>query len=350
MKNQKFYDSYWNITFAYTNYNGDRFIAAVREIILFIDRNKNSINPQKQYLELQTELNSILGINLVSVRKIINQLIKLGFINTGLNSYSPDAKSFIHARTDTQRKTILSRIVYSNSSLSRTVTSDSDKKEINFIIKTLETIKSLDKNDLAALMLMDISKEFADKNDIDQIIKTPLFSSFKSRKYNQISHLWNLLKKLDGIRLVNNKLFLEKEDDQISERSPTEKGRDKYLHLIYKNQLKDEVRSLANSTVCMVENIDYPILIASHIKPFHKSNTQEAYDSNNGLLLNMNVDYFFDKGLLSFNSLGEPIISKKLNTYSKNLHDYLSGKHLPSKFLNEKRLKYLDYHRKNVFN
>jgi predicted restriction endonuclease len=45
----------------------------------------------------------------------------------------------------------------------------------------------------------------------------------------------------------------------------------------------------------MLEKLSYPSLVASHIKPFIKSDDFEAYDPNNGILLSRNMDILFDK-------------------------------------------------------
>ena len=50
-------------------------------------------------------------------------------------------------------------------------------------------------------------------------------------------------------------------------------------------QLKEESEDFFGDTKCMLEKLSYPVLVASHIKPFIQSNEKEAYDSNNGLLL-----------------------------------------------------------------
>jgi len=91
----------------------------------------------------------------------------------------------------------------------------------------------------------------------------------------------------------------------------------------------------------------YPVLIASHIKPFIKSNDKEAYDANNGILLSRNMDMLFDLGYISFENDGTMIKSSKLSDdVKKNLADYA----LENSFINKKRLEYLKYHRKFVFN
>lgn len=53
-------------------------------------------------------------------------------------------------------------------------------------------------------------------------------------------------------------------------------------------------------------------LVASHIKPWKDSTDAEKLDGANGLLLSPHVDHLFDKGYISFTSVGELIISPNL--------------------------------------
>ena len=89
--------------------------------------------------------------------------------------------------------------------------------------------------------------------------------------------------------------------------------------MIYKNQLKEESFSIYEDEKCMVEQLSYPTLIASHIKPFIKSNEDEAYDPNNGILLSRNIDSLFDLGYITFRDNGEIIFATHLKQ-KKQLH------------------------------
>lgn len=64
---------------------------------------------------------------------------------------------------------------------------------------------------------------------------------------------------------------------------------------------------------------DYKIvefLIASHIKPWHKSSNLDRLNKYNGLLLLPNYDKLFDKGYISFDDNGHILLSKKLSIES----------------------------------
>ena len=123
------------------------------------------------------------------------------------------------------------------------------------------------------------------------------------------------------------------------------KKRDPYLHLLYKNQLFEESESLEifnHKRVCFLEKLEYPVLIASHIKPFILSNEIEAYDPNNGLLLSRTIDSLFDLKYISFTDEGQIIFSKRL---SNDVVEFWKNYQLDETILNDQRRNYLAYHR-----
>jgi predicted restriction endonuclease len=66
------------------------------------------------------------------------------------------------------------------------------------------------------------------------------------------------------------------------------------------------------STCALTGFSDTRFLVASHIKPWSKSNNQERLDPYNGLLLMPNLDKVFDLHYISFNSDGEILISQNV--------------------------------------
>lgn len=86
-------------------------------------------------------------------------------------------------------------------------------------------------------------------------------------------------------------------------------------------------------------------LIASHIKPWSKSNKEEKVDIENGFLLCPNHDALFDKGYISFEDTGKIIISSQLSKESEIKLNINSNVKID---LSDKNKKYLRYHRKNI--
>lgn len=88
------------------------------------------------------------------------------------------------------------------------------------------------------------------------------------------------------------------------------------------------------------------LLVASHVKPWSKSNNYERIDTNNALLLCLMYDSLFDKGYISFNNNSEILISTKLSleNYSK-----LNIKEEMKIDIPEEAYNYFKWYRKNVF-
>lgn len=345
------YEDYWEITNAFTNYNGSKFLTTLKICIDFIDEFKHEKQSEEKYKRLQQKLHKKLPKNLASIRKSINQLVKMGFINSFLTSYNLEAIEYLDAKTNRKRQSILSRIVYSYSSFSRSYEKKSDFNHVNFILKTLTEVGYLSKEDIKGLLIVDINNHktigYLSRSEIDNYVKLANDGAFEERKKNQISYLWNLLKKLDDLVIVNSKLYFEDDAKVIfgEELQKTSKKRDAYLHRLYKNQLKEESLELFGKTKCMLEQLTYPVLIASHIKPFILSTEDEAYDPNNGLLLSRTIDSLFDLKYISFNDNGTIIFT---NRVEDDVIDFWKDYILDSRVLTKERLNYLKFHRQMV--
>ncbi len=338
------YEDYWKLTLEYTNIHSDKFLGTLSIIV-------NCIDNGCSYDKLQNEVyKRYPKVDMGSVRKSINQFVKLGFINN-LTSYNTETIDFLKAKTQRKRSSIFSKIVYKYSKFNASITNMHNWNQINFLIKTLEEVGTLSKENIIGLMLVDIpsiEKGYLTQQEVDYWTNLAYRVGFLERKYNQIAYLINILNKLDDIVFVNNTLYFEDDARVIFGDSLKQdiRKRDNYLHRIYKNLLKEEVEEKLNITQCMVERLSYPSLVASHIKPFVDSDDFEAYDPNNGLLLSRNFDILFDQGYITFDNFGKIICSKELN---KDVIDYISNYQLNCIFMNKQRLIYLDYHRKMVF-
>lgn len=92
---------------------------------------------------------------------------------------------------------------------------------------------------------------------------------------------------------------------------------------------------------------DDRILIASHIKPWAKSNETEKIDPLNGFMLTPTFDFLFDRGFMSFTNDKKTILSPFLSkmTYSKiGISDNKTFPFLPI----DGREDYLEYHRQEI--
>ncbi len=100
---------------------------------------------------------------------------------------------------------------------------------------------------------------------------------------------------------------------------------------------------------CVVTGIDLTkLLIASHIKPWRISDNKERLSSENGLLLNANLDKLFDSGLITFLNDGTLVFSSFINQQNRTklgLDDVIKVnlKASSDMFIN------LEYHRDMIF-
>ncbi|MFA5479733.1 MAG: HNH endonuclease, partial [Candidatus Muiribacteriota bacterium] len=116
--------------------------------------------------------------------------------------------------------------------------------------------------------------------------------------------------------------------------------------LFRKNLIKD--RNNKDIVKCDLCEIDIQeLLIASHIKPWSKSDREEKLDVNNGLLLCPMHDTLFDKGLISFEDDGKIIVSQKIK--QEKYANLAIKSDTKLKKLNTGIVKYLKWHRINLF-
>ena len=89
---------------------------------------------------------------------------------------------------------------------------------------------------------------------------------------------------------------------------------------------------------------DTRLLVASHIKPWKKSDNRERLDSFNGLLLIPNLDKVFDLGFITFEETGSIKISGMLeNTEQLGIPKDMRVK------LTDAHQEYMNFHREYVF-
>lgn len=99
---------------------------------------------------------------------------------------------------------------------------------------------------------------------------------------------------------------------------------------------------------CAVTNCQArEILRASHIKPWSRSSNAERLDVYNGFLLIPNLDVAFDSGLITFADDGMIIISDSLAASDRVKLGVCADMKIQE--LSQEHLKYLQYHRENVF-
>lgn len=133
-KEEQQYDSYWKLTVEYSDIHGTLFNNVLDLIVKFIDNHR--LTSVDCTAALNKKLQDIINkINpkedMGSVRKSINQFIKLGFVNPGYKGYHPLTKKFLACKDKKERELIFTQIFYECGSLNSSYTNDcTDHKEV----------------------------------------------------------------------------------------------------------------------------------------------------------------------------------------------------------------------------
>jgi hypothetical protein len=145
---------------------------------------------------------------------------------------------------------------------------------------------------------------------------------------------------------VEHPYILEKEQEEIDQIVDTAEKIVMSKARIGQGKYREELLSLC--PFCPITLVsDDRLLIASHIKPWAKSNDFEKTDPLNGFMLTPTFDFMFDRGFLSFTDDKKSILSPFLSkmTYSKlGISDDKIFNHLPTLG----RENYLEYHRSEI--
>ncbi len=349
------YEQYWSYTAAFTDLFGNKAVSTLRICVEFLDIHKNDLYTKELYEQLQEEIQDVLYIDLISIRKAVNQFVKLGFLKPLLAGYPPETKEFLSATSNAKRKSLLSRIVYKYADFDNSMTSPvyGRKRQINFVLKTLEEIGHISEKELTAMMLVDIDRYpngFLSPVELSQYYRTADANGFIARKYNQIAHLKNLLGKLDDLVACDGTIYYETDAKRLFGNNLENKRiiKEPYLQRVYNCELVDESKAVSGKAQAesMIVGAPSRVLVPAHIKPILKSTEDEAFDVNNGLLVSGETGSLFEKGYLTIESDGSILPSVLL---SEDMHQMLSHARLNPQFMNEQRMDYLDYHRHQVF-
>lgn len=352
IKNQQ-YENYWKLTMEVTNIYGNQFNFVLAKIVEYIDKYSDNLGglSSDYYQRLQDEIGLMFHkADSASTRKSINQMFKLGFINNKARSYHFLTKKFLIETDKEQKKLIYSRIIYDNASFSRSFSNDCNINEIKFLIKSIQENTKITKDELLAIMYCDVTEYkngYISPSELKLKLAEVTLDLAAKRKYNQNNYLFNLCKNLTDVYVGDDFICLD--PSLIMDKQEKEhKGRDTYLQRLYKIELINEEKRTYHHKypMCVVEHKGYPVLIASHIKPYRVCNVEEQFDKNNGLLLSKNMDSLFDGGYISFDEYGNVIVSTKLNA---DVAEYVKSFKLDDRIYNQQRKLYMQYHRDNVF-
>jgi hypothetical protein len=143
---------------------------------------------------------------------------------------------------------------------------------------------------------------------------------------------------------------IEKEEEEIKEDDTLTDIEKEVIVKARKGQGKYRKKLLEECPFCPMTMVsDDRLLIASHIKPWAKSEKNEKTDPKNGFMFTPTYDFLFDRGFISFTNDKKIRVSPWLSKMTCSKLNLVDGKKYPHLPIDEKRIKYLEYHRSNIF-
>ena len=112
---------------------------------------------------------------------------------------------------------------------------------------------------------------------------------------------------------------------------------------IFRSNVREVERSCRITKVDRLEH-----LVASHIQPWRDCGNEERLDGENGLLLTPTVDHLFDKGFISFEDMGDLIISPVADQTSLRRMGIDVECRVNVGSFSEGQRGFLEFHRENV--
>jgi len=137
--------------------------------------------------------------------------------------------------------------------------------------------------------------------------------------------------------------------NEIREKYPDKTTQNTYVDArLGQGQFRAHVLQRWDFRCCVTGSTTQAAIIASHIKPWKDSNDRERLDRHNGLPLIATVDKLFDKGLVTFSSDGDLLVSQQLDASEKALLG-LDGRRKLLQSPGRRTAEYLAYHRTSIF-
>ncbi len=144
-------------------------------------------------------------------------------------------------------------------------------------------------------------------------------------------------------------LFIVEEENKILENSSIDEVEKTQVVRARKGQWLYRKKLLEECPFCPITMIwDDRLLIASHIKPWAKSELEEKTDPKNGFMLTPTYDLLFDRWFITFTNDKKIIISPWLSKMTCSKLSISQEKKYPM-LPTEGRENYLEYHRNELF-
>lgn len=178
--------------------------------------------------------------------------------------------------------------------------------------------------------------------------KVTYISALKLKAKNgEIVYYFRLF--LDYFGEKEHPFIIKEEEEEIKQDTHLKDEEKEQIVRARKGQGEYRRKLIAECPFCPITLVtDDRLLIASHIKPWVKSDNREKTDPKNGFMFTPTYDFLFDRGFISFEDNGTIVISPWLSKMTLSKLNLAPGKRYPLLQV-KNREKYLEYHRKNIF-
>ena len=189
----------WCCNLTYTDLYSEQFLDAVKCSISFFDSDRLTLREEmpKRYKKFQDFVSKQLSVDDIISRKVINSLVKLGFLFPNVTSINEDARHFIKAEKK-EKEVILSKIIYQYGNLGKTMTGNDYHSDENISLLIDELKKQQQMTDFQIA-------EFCYGSEYNN----------STRWYSNIRRLMHFLSSLPGIILKEDKIFFDKNYNQF---------------------------------------------------------------------------------------------------------------------------------------
>ncbi len=143
---------------------------------------------------------------------------------------------------------------------------------------------------------------------------------------------------------------IKKEEENIVEDTSLTSIEKEVIVKARKGQGEYRRKLLEECPFCPITMVsDDRLLIASHIKPWAKSEKYEKIDQKNGFMFTPTYDFLFDRGFITFTNNKEMLVSPWLSKMTCSKLNLVNNKKYNLLPIDDERIKYLEYHRNNIF-
>ncbi|MCR5361734.1 MAG: HNH endonuclease [Bacteroidales bacterium] len=179
-------------------------------------------------------------------------------------------------------------------------------------------------------------------------------SVMKLEEDNRKVFYWKLFADFAEIEQRKNYVVKYGKKDDVPSNLPQQAKHEEIKEYEYRSaregQGKYREALLQECPMCPITHItEEALLIASHIKPWAVSNDEEKIDPKNGLILSPLYDKLFDRGFITFTPDRRVKISNWLSPNDKKHILLKENEQIPILPLDDRRIKYLEYHKDFVF-